>query len=304
MIRSASVTGAWHRSPRGRYRGCSSFRRVKTQEGFDAFTHRSPPAGEIEACHSRPAVCRWHINGLARISARLVGRTEVACGDELQRQLFGRPVRKTPQWLSALRNPLLPATLRAPEAPPPCEPKKPPEHTLEGFLWYGHTGTIPAAIGCGAVVRKGSVRNLCTLPAFYICFWQLYPALHRRTSETRLPKRVLSEASVKAVFLGGAPICKRGSAANAPAAGRVQRLGKPTECKARYGCLVFLRPESRLQIRTRLRRFCASSCRPAQSGGRSARRCIRCNPCCCTPRPPPCIRHGWQAAALEAGRAG
>ena len=203
MIRSASVTGAWHRSPRGRYRGCSSFRRVKTQEGFEAFTHRSPPAGEIEACHSRPAVWRWHINGLARISARLVGRTEVACGDELQRQLFGRPVRKTPQWLSALRNPLLPATLRAPEAPPPCEPKKPPEHTLEGFLWYGHTGTIPAAIGCGAVVRKGSVRNLCTLPAFYICFWQLYPALHRRTSETRLPKRVLSEASVKAVFLGG-----------------------------------------------------------------------------------------------------
>ena len=79
---------------------------------------------------------------------------------------------------------------------------------------------------------------------------------------------------------------------------------RPTECKARYGCLVFLRPESRLQIRTRLRRFCASSCRPAQSGGRSARRCIRCNPCCCTPRPPPCIRHGWQAAALEAGRAG
>lgn len=275
MIRSASVTGAWHRSPRGRYRGCSSFRRVKTQEGFDAFTHRSPPAGEIEACHSRPAVWRWHINGLARISARLVGRTEVACGDELQRQLFGRPVRKTPQWLSALRNPLLPATLRAPEAPPPCEPKKPPEHTLEGFLWYGHTGTIPAAIGCGAVVRKGSVRNLCTLPAFYICFWQLYPALHRRTSETRLPKRVLSEASVKAVFLGGgAPIYKRGSAANAPAAGRVQRLGKPTECKARYGCLVFLRPESRLQIRTRLRRFCASPCRPARSGGRSARRCI------------------------------
>ena len=86
---------------------------------------------------------------------------------------------------------------------PSCEPKKPPEHTLEGFLWYGHTGTIPAAIGCGAVVRKGSVRNLCTLPAFYICFWQLYPALHRRTSETRLPKRVLSEASVKAVFFGG-----------------------------------------------------------------------------------------------------
>ena len=203
MIRSASVTGAWHRSPRGRYRGCSSFRRVKTQEGVGAFSHRSPPAGEIEACHSRPAVWRWHINGLARISARLVGRTEVACGDELQRQLFGRPVRKTPQWLSALRNPLLPATLRAPEAPPPCEPKKPPEHTLEGFLWYGHTGTIPAAIGCGAVVRKGSVRNLCTLPAFYICFWQLYPALHRRTSETRLPKRVLSEASVKAVFFGG-----------------------------------------------------------------------------------------------------
>ena len=275
MIRSASVTGAWHRSPRGRYRGCSSFRRVKTQEGFDSFKHRIPPAGEIEACHSRPAVWRWHINGLARISARLVGRTEVACGDELQRQLFGRPVRKTPQWLSALRNPLLPATLRAPEAPPPCEPKKPPEHTLEGFLWYGHTGTIPAAIGCGAVVRKGSVRNLCTLPAFYICFWQLYPALHRRTSETRLPKRVLSEASVKAVFFGGgAPIYKRGSAANAPAAGRVQRLGKPTECKARYGCLVFLRPESRLQIRTRLRRFCASPCRPARSGGRSARRCI------------------------------
>ena len=219
MIRSASVTGAWHRSPRGRYRGCSSFRRVKTQEGggagfsrrggkkrgggWGAFPPQRPPAGEIEACHSRPAVWRWHINGLARISARLVGRTEVACGDELQRQLFGRPVRKTPQWLSALRNPLLPATLRAPEAPPPCEPKKPPEHTLEGFLWYGHTGTIPAAIGCGAVVRKGSVRNLCTLPAFYICFWQLYPALHRRTSETRLPKRVLSEASVKAVFFGG-----------------------------------------------------------------------------------------------------
>ena len=75
-------------------------------------------------------------------------------------------------------------------------------------------------------------------------------------------------------FLGGAPIYKRGSAANAPAAGRVQRLGKPTECKARYGCLVFLRPESRLQIRTRLRRFCASPCRPARSGGRSARRCI------------------------------
>ena len=204
MIRSASVTGAWHRSPRGRYRGCSSFRRVKTQEGvgFDAFTHLSPPAGEIEACHSRPAVWRWHINGLARISARLVGRTEVACGDELQRQLFGRPVRKTPQWLSALRNPLLPATLRAPEAPPPCEPKKPPEHTLEGFLWYGHTGTIPAAIGCGAVVRERSVRNLCTLPAFYICFWQLYPVLHRRTSETRLPKRALSEASAKAGFGG------------------------------------------------------------------------------------------------------
>lgn len=64
----------------------------------------------------------------------------------------------------------------------------------------------------------------------------------------------------------GTPICKRGSAANAPAAGRVQRLGKPTECKARYGCLVFLRPESRLQIRTRLRRFCASSCRPTSSG--------------------------------------
>ena len=85
----------------------------------------------------------------------------------------------------------------------PANRKKPPEHTLEGFLWYGHTGTIPAAIGCGAVVRKGSVRNLCTLPAFYICFWQLYPALHRRTSETRLPKRVLSEASVKAVFFGG-----------------------------------------------------------------------------------------------------
>ena len=195
MIRSASVTGAWHGSPRGRYRGCSSFRRVKTQEGFDAFTHRSPPAGEIGACDSRPAVWRWHINGL-------VGRTEVACGDELQRQIFGRPIRKTPQWLSALRNPLLPATLRAPETPPPCEPRKPPEHTLEGFLWYGHTGTIPAAAGCGTVVRKGSVRNLCTLPALYICFWQLYPVLHRRTSETRLPKRVLSESSVKAGFGG------------------------------------------------------------------------------------------------------
>ena len=74
--------------------------------------------------------------------------------------------------------------------------------------------------------------------------------------------------------LGVTPICKRGSAANAPTASRVQRLGKPTECKARYGCLVFLRPESRLQLRTRLRRFCASPCRPARSGGRSARRCI------------------------------
>ena len=203
MIRSAFVTGAWHGSPRGRYRGCSPFRRVKTQEGVDSVKQPSPPAGEIGACGFWPAVWRWHINGLARIPARLVGRTEVACGDELQRQIFGRTVRKTPQWLSALRNPLLPATLRTPEAPPPCEPKKPPEHTLEGFLWYGHTGTIPAAIGCGAVVRKGSVRNLCTLPAFYICVWQLYPALHRRTSETRLPKRVLSEASVKAVFFGG-----------------------------------------------------------------------------------------------------
>ncbi|WP_410086694.1 hypothetical protein, partial [Alistipes putredinis] len=47
----------------------------------------------IGACDSRPAVWRWHINGLARISARRVGRTEVACGDELQRQIFGRPVR-------------------------------------------------------------------------------------------------------------------------------------------------------------------------------------------------------------------
>lgn len=41
----------------------------------------------------------------------------------------------------------------------------------------------PAAAGCGAVVRKGSVRNLCMPPAFYICFWQLYPVLHRRSSE-------------------------------------------------------------------------------------------------------------------------
>ena len=189
--------------PGGCSRGGPQCRGQKPPVGFYAKTHLPPPAGEIGACGFWPAVWRWHINGLARIPARLVGRTEVACGDELQRQIFGRTVRKTPQWLSALRNPLLPATLRTPEAPPPCEPKKPPEHTLEGFLWYGHTGTIPAAIGCGAVVRKGSVRNLCTLPAFYICVWQLYPALHRRTSETRLPKRVLSEASVKAVFFGG-----------------------------------------------------------------------------------------------------
>ena len=55
MIRSASVTGAWHRSPRGRYRGCSSFRRVKTQEGFDAENPRSPPAGGIWACVYPPA---------------------------------------------------------------------------------------------------------------------------------------------------------------------------------------------------------------------------------------------------------
>ena len=87
---------------------------MRHNKKFNHLGHRSPPAGEIEACHSRPAVWRWHINGLARISARLVGRTEVACGDELQRQLFGRPVRKTPQWLSALRNPLLrqPSALR------------------------------------------------------------------------------------------------------------------------------------------------------------------------------------------------
>ena len=100
------------------------------------------------------------------------------------------------------RNLLVPATLRTPEAPPPCEPRKPPEHTLGGFLWYRHARTILAAAGCGAVVRERSVRNLCTLPAFYICFWQLYPVLHRRTSETRLPKRALSEASAKAGFGG------------------------------------------------------------------------------------------------------
>lgn len=160
----------------------SSFRRVKTQEGFDAFTHRSPPAGEIGTCGFRPAVRRWHVRGLARIPARPVGRTEAACGGEPHRRISARPVCKAPQWLSALPNPLLPATLRAPEAPPPCEPGKPPGHTLGGFLWYGHAGTLPAAAGCGAVVRKGSVRNLCMPPAFYSCFGQLYPVLHRRSS--------------------------------------------------------------------------------------------------------------------------
>ncbi len=146
-----------------------------------------------------------------------------------------------------------------------------------------------------------SVYAACLLYLFLATISRLTPPyLRNPTAEAGLVRSLRQGG----FFWGGAPICKRGSAANAPAAGRVQRLGKPTECKARYGCLVFLRPESRLQIRTRLRRFCASSCRPAQSGGRSARRCIRCNPCCCTPRPPPCIRHGWQAAALEAGRAG
>lgn len=66
--------------------------------------------------------------------------------------------------------------------------------------------------------------------------------------------------------LGVTPICKRGSAANAPTASRVQRLGKPTECKARYGCLVFLRPESRLQVPVCSRRLCASLCRSTDSG--------------------------------------
>lgn len=45
-------------------------------------------------------------------------------------------------------------------------------------------------------------RSSLPLAAFYICFWQLYPVLHRRTSETRLPKRALSEASAKAGFGG------------------------------------------------------------------------------------------------------
>lgn len=114
---------------------------------------------------------------------RPVGRTGTVCGGEPHRRISARPLRKAPQWLSALRNLLVPATLRAPEAPPPCEPGKPPSVCPGGFLWYGHAGTIPAAAGCGAVVRKGSVRNLCMPPAFYICFWQLYPVLHRRSSE-------------------------------------------------------------------------------------------------------------------------
>ena len=45
--------------------------------------------------------------------------------------------------------------------------------------------------------------GICVRCLPFISVFGNYPALHRRTSETRLPKRVLSEASVKAVFFGG-----------------------------------------------------------------------------------------------------
>lgn len=106
-----------------------------------------------------------------------------------------------------------------------------------------------------------SVYAACPLYLFLATISRLTPPYLRNPTAEASLVRILRQGGV-----WGAPICKCGSAANAPAAGRVQRLGKPTECKARYGCLVFLRPESRLQIRTRLRRFCASSCRPTSSG--------------------------------------
>ena len=256
MIRSASVTGAWHGSPRGRCRGCSSFRRVKTQEGFDAKTLRSPPAGEIEACHSRPAVWRWHINGLARISARRVGRTEVACGDELQRQLFGRPVRKTCSFRR-------PSALRKRRRPANRESLR----NIRSEVFYGidmqERSSLPlAAEPSSARDRYGiCVRCLPFISVFgnYIPFYTAVPPKPDCRSGP-CPKPPPRRG------LGVTPICKRGSAANAPTASRVQRLGKPTECKARYGCLVFLRPESRLQVPVCSRRLCASLCRSTGSG--------------------------------------
>lgn len=108
-----------------------------------------------------------------------------------------------------------------------------------------------------------SVYAACLLYLFLATISRLTPPyLRNPTAEAGLVRSLRQGG----FFWGGAPIYKRGSAANAPAAGRVQRLGKPTECKARYGCLVFLRPESRLQVPVCSRRLCASLCRSTGSG--------------------------------------
>ena len=74
-----------------------------------------------------------------------------------------------------------------------------------------------------------SVYAACLLYLFLATISRLTPPyLRNPTAEAGLVRSLRQGG----FFWGGAPICKRGSAANAPAAGRVQRLGKPTECKA------------------------------------------------------------------------
>lgn len=265
MIRSASVTGAWHGSPRGRCRGCSSFRRVKTQEGFDAFTHRSPPAGEIGACDSRPAVWRWHINGLARISAAASDerRSHAAmnCNGKYSDGRCGEPRNGCPH--SGTCSFRRPSALRKRRRPANRESLR----NIRSEVFYGidmqERSSLPlAAEPSSARDRYGiCVRCLPFISVFgnYIPFYTAVPPKPDCRSGP-CPKPPPRRG------LGVTPICKRGSAANAPTASRVQRLGKPTECKARYGCLVFLRPESRLQVPVCSRRLCASLCRSTGSG--------------------------------------
>ena len=260
MIRSASVTGAWHGSPRGRCRGCSSFRRVKTQEGFEALllgklervTPGLPCGGGIStaspayppaASDERRSHAAMNCNG--KYSDGRCGEPRNGCPHS------GTCSFRRPSALRKRRRPANRESLR----------------NIRSEVFYGidmqERSSLPlAAEPSSARDRYGiCVRCLPFISVFgnYIPFYTAVPPKPDCRSGP-CPKPPPRRG------LGVTPICKRGSAANAPTASRVQRLGKPTECKARYGCLVFLRPESRLQVPVCSRRLCASLCRSTGSG--------------------------------------
>ena len=295
MIRSASVTGAWHGSPRGRCRGCSSFRRVKTQEGFDAFKQAIPPAGGscVGGVLRAGGKNRWWASMRKRIEALLLGKLErvtpgLPCGggistaspayppaasDERRSHAAmncngkysdgrcGEPRNGCPH--SGTCSFRRPSALRKRRRPANRESLR----NIRSEVFYGidmqERSSLPlAAEPSSARDRYGiCVRCLPFISVFgnYIPFYTAVPPKPDCRSGP-CPKPPPRRG------LGVTPICKRGSAANAPTASRVQRLGKPTECKARYGCLVFLRPESRLQVPVCSRRLCASLCRSTGSG--------------------------------------